>query len=124
MTEVAGCPMIDGARFVAMAARTVIRNAAREAVALPSVTEIAMSPVTPTSGAPGEPLTSPVAGSSCSHEGLPAALNVSESPSPSDAAGRNEYLTPTSAVEIGAPEICGVEFIETDPPSGAVPPSP
>lgn len=90
LAVVGGCPLIVGARFPAAAARTVMRKLGSVDVDFPSETAIDRSPVTPTSACVGVPLTSPVVASICSHAGLPVTLNVSASPSASDAVGLKE----------------------------------
>lgn len=75
---------------------TVTRNAGSVAVARPSDTDTSRSPVVPTSEAVGVPLNSPDAASNCIQFGRPVMLNVSVSPSASEAVGRKTYRTPTS----------------------------
>src|SRR5690606_10245179 len=82
-----GAPEIVGARFSGAAAVTVIENAGRDAVALPSLTVIRMFECVPTCPAPGMPSSWPVDGVNDSHAGRFTMLNDSESPSASLADG-------------------------------------
>src|SRR5690606_27292808 len=82
-----GVPEIVGARFCAAAAVTVIENAGRDAVALPSLTVMRMFECVPTCPGPGVPARRPVDGVNVSQPGRFTMLNDSESPSGSLADG-------------------------------------
>src|SRR5687768_10286415 len=73
---------------------TVIEKAARDAVALPSLTEITMPDVVPASLASGVPESVPAVVLNDAQAGLFVMLNVSASPSPSDAIGVKLYAVP------------------------------
>ena len=82
---VVGVPVMVGGVF----AVTVMSNAAKLTVALPSLTLITMPLVTPFWAAVGVPLSLPVAASKVAHAGLLVMLNVSLSLSASAAVGVN-----------------------------------
>ena len=90
------CPCITddgGLRYIVggggAATVTVIEYAVSDAVDWPSLTEIVIPFVTPTSVDAGVPDRRPVAVSNAAHVGLFAIENVSVPPSPPDAAGVN-----------------------------------
>ena len=73
---VAGVPeMLGGGGGAAVV--TVIVNAGREAVCVPSLTLIVIGPDAPTLAAAGVPLSLPVVVSNAAHEGLPVMAKVS-----------------------------------------------
>ena len=82
---VVGVPVMVGGVF----AVTVMSNAAKLTVALPSVTLMTMPLVTPLWATVGVPLSLPVAASKVAHAGLLVILNVSLSLSASAAVGVN-----------------------------------
>src|SRR5688500_14836814 len=86
---------------------TVIEKAAREAVALPSLTVITMPDVVPAWLAVGEPESLPSDGLKVAQAGLLAMVKLSVSPSPSDAAGVKLYAVSAFALVGGTPEMVG-----------------
>src|SRR6185369_10465102 len=75
---VAGVPLIVGGRFV-VGAVTLMANAGRAALALPSLTLMTIPVVVPTFAAAGVPVRAPVAVLNCAHDGLFTIVNVSVS---------------------------------------------
>ena len=105
---VGGEPEIVGARLVCA---TVMANAGRLVVAVPSLTLITMPDAVPTLAAAGMPASVPSALLIDNHAGLPRTLNVRLSPSASAAVGRNVYAWPTVALLAGEPEIVGARLV-------------
>ena len=89
---------------------TVIENAASAALALPSLTLMTMFEYVPALALVGVPDNWPVAVLNDAHAGRFAIENVSLSPSPSAAVGRNVYALPAFTVRGGAPLIVGALF--------------
>jgi hypothetical protein len=104
-TEVAGVPLIVGARLAAGGSVTVMLNAGRVTVALPSVTAMTMPLATP--AALGEPESVPVDALKVAQVGLLEMPYASASLSASLPAGVNEYADPRSIVVGGVPVIVG-----------------
>ncbi|MBK7250084.1 MAG: hypothetical protein IPI06_04125 [Gammaproteobacteria bacterium] len=112
------------------AAETVRLNAASEALALPSLTEITIPLVVPTSPEAGVPLSTPVEVENAAHAGLFVIEKLSASPSASDAAGPKRYAVPTVVVVAGEPLMVGAVLVDVgaaafaDCASGVEPESP
>ena len=94
-----------------MVCATVMVNAGRLVVAVPSLTLITTPVAAPTFAAAGVPVSVPSALLIDSHAGLPRTLNVRRSPSASAAVGRNVYAWPTVAPVAGEPEIVGARLV-------------
>ena len=88
----------------------MIENAASAALALPSLTLITMFEYVPALAPVGVPDSCPVAVLNVAHAGRFAIANVSVSPSPSAAVGRNVYALPALTVLAGVPLIVGALF--------------
>jgi hypothetical protein len=86
-TEVAGVPEMRGAVLLLEPALTAIENAAKDVVALPSLTRIVMFENVPTFELVGVPDKRPVEVLNAAHAGLFEILNVSLSPFASLALG-------------------------------------
>jgi len=100
---VAGVPVIVGGAT----AVTVIVNGAREADAVPSLTEIVMLANAPRLPDAGVPDNCPVVVLNKAQVGLFTIENVSAAPRGLDAAGMNEYVCPTVAEVEGVPVMVG-----------------
>ncbi len=107
---VAGVPLIVGGRLV-VGAVTVIANAGRAALALPSLTLMTMPEKLPVVPVGGVPVNAPVCMLKVAQAGLPAIANVSGLSSGSAAVGTNVYGVPAATDVIGAPEIVGGELV-------------
>src|SRR5690242_5953148 len=101
MTLRAGEPLIVGALFGG--ACTWIENAGREALVLPSLTEMTMLDTVPTSRRAGVPESWPRAVSKVAHVGRLAIEKVSVSPSASLAVGLKRYAVPAWTLVAGEP---------------------
>jgi len=103
-TVVAGEPLITGG-VGATPPATLIENAGRATVVMPSLTAMVMLEVTPAER--GNPLSLPLLFEKCAQLGLLRILKVSVLPSGSLARGVNEYQLLIAAVVFGLPEIVG-----------------
>jgi len=103
-----------GARFPEAAAVTVMVNAAREVVVLPSLTRITMPELTP--AAVGVPDNLPVLVLKLAQPGLFEMVNPNESRSASLAVGWKLYAVPTATVVTGVPEITGARLVDVVEP--------
>jgi hypothetical protein len=92
-----------------LAGATVTVKAASDVDALPSLTVMAMFANVPVPA--GVPYSVPLELSNVAQAGLFVMLNVSRSPSASDAVGLNEYGCRTVAVFAGVPLMTGARFV-------------
>jgi hypothetical protein len=93
-----------------------IWNGLSSAIAVPSLTAMAMAAVMPISEVPGVPVKRPVVALNVAHDGSFVILNVSGAPLVSEALGWNEYAVPTIAVVDGEPAMVGgAETVEVTP---------